>query len=128
MKTKYIIYLLCSILLTSGCAKVEGLLKLKRLGDNQAQIERYLYKQLKLFEKLVEDINNSELKAGISRRNFIRSYGDPVLSRIDKADPDSEILLYRHPTEYFKTDKVYAYFSKSKELIRWEYIPYKEPE
>ena len=115
------------VFFVNGCVvftKAEGLLTLKRYGDSQAQMQRYVDKQVKLFDKLVSDLEADKLKVGISQRQFIRSYGEPVLSRELKEPEAGEVFLYRHPTEYFNTDRVYAYFDESKELIRWEYKPY----
>ena len=46
-------------------------------------------------------------------------------SRIKKAESDlfQEVWLYRHPTEYFSTDKLYLYFDETSKLIEIEYKP-----
>jgi len=101
---------------------------LKRVGDSQAEIERYLTRQQELFKQLVHDLKQEKLRKGISKRRFIKSYGDPVLTRRDESHPQQEILLYRHPTEYFTSDRVYAYFDETGKLVRWEYKPYQKSE
>jgi len=113
------------VFFASGCAiftKTEGILTLKRYSDGQVQIQRYVDRQEKFFDKLVEDLKNDKLQPGISKRKFMRSYGVPILSRAG-GDPGEEVLLYRYPTKYFNSDRVYAYFDQSGKLIRWEYKP-----
>ena len=129
MFNKLIILICLIVFSSSGCVlltKSEQLLTLKRYGDSQDEIQRYVDRQNKLFNKLLDDLDTGKLQPGISKTIFIRRYGDPVISR-ESDDPSiEEVLLYRHPTNYFSSDKVYAYFDKSGKLVRWEYKPYKE--
>jgi len=109
----------------SGCFFLpESLKTLKSVGDSQDEIEVYLAKQIQLFNKLLIDLKNKDLKLGISEANFIYIYGEPVLSKKLTQPPGGIKLLYRHPTEYFKSDRVYLYFDQKDNLIRWEYKPY----
>lgn len=118
----------CLLLFVTGCAKLQGLMTLKRLGDSQKQIEDYLTRQKELFDVLVADIKEGTLREGMTKRQFIKTYGEPVLTRHDESLPQQEILLYRHPTEYFTSDRVYASFNETGTLIRWEYEPYQQSE
>ena len=111
-----------------GCAKLahlNELLTLKSVSDNQRQIQIYLEKQEKGFTKLKDDIKNNRLKQGQFKRSIISKYSEPVL--IEKPEPENagikEILLYRHPTNYFKSDRVYLYFDESGRLVSWELKP-----
>ncbi len=69
-------------------------------------------------------MNNKRLKQGIAKGKFIRTYGEPVLSKKTVEPLGEERLLYRHPTEYFQSDKVYVYFDEGGRLTRWEYKPH----
>ncbi len=112
------------ILSLAGCLfrqNLEGLLTLKRVGNSQTEIEAYLGQQEACFEKLLEDVENQRLKPGVLQEDFINSYGDPVLSRPASSQSSETVLLYRHPTRYFNSDKVYVYFNEDSELTRWEY-------
>jgi len=127
MANKLLIVSFVIVFFASGCAifsKAEGLMRLKRYSDGQAEIERYVDKQADLFDQLVSDLEDGKLETGTSRKQFIRSYGDPVLANPVKNASGEEVLLYRHPLKYFNTDRVYAYFDSSQKLIRWEYKPY----
>lgn len=112
----------------SGCSVVDkgrALMTLKRLGDSQEQMERYVQRQDELFQQLVKDIEEGRLKTGLSIDAIKRTYGEPVLTRkAQKSDLFETVLLYRHPTRYFNTDRVYLQFDSSGILVGWEYKPY----
>lgn len=116
-----IFFLACGLFL-SGCARTAGLLTLKRVGASQQEIERYLERQEKLFKRLAEDVKNKKLKPGTSKQKVINVYGEPVLSKCNKTSLETA-FLYRHPTKYFNSDKVYLYFDKDSKLSSWKYIP-----
>jgi hypothetical protein len=99
---------------------MEGLLTLKRLGDSQNEIARYVEKQARLFDELVSDTKGGLLQAGTSRQEIQRTYGDPVFF---KDTPEGSVSLYRHPTRYFDSERIYLYFDESEALTRWEYQP-----
>ena len=127
MTNKLLIVSFIIAFFASGCvilSKAEGLMRLKHYSDGQAQIERYVNKQADLFDKLVSDLEEGKLEVGISQKQFIRNYGDPVLANPVRNSSGEEVLLYRYPLKYFNTDRVYAYFDSSQALIRWEYKPY----
>jgi hypothetical protein len=122
------IFVCLIIVLLCGCAKLahlDELLTLKSVSDNQRQIQIYLDKQEKGFNKLKEDIKNNRLKQGQFKRSIINKYSEPVLT--EKPAPEDvgvkEILLYRHPTNYFKSERIYLYFDESSRLLSWELKP-----
>lgn len=97
---------------------------LKRLGDNQHEIEDYVKKQKDSFFKLRDDIKNNRLKKGISKREILSMYGEPVFCKDIANEADvKQICLYRHPLKYFSTDMVYLKFNKKQNLYSWEFIP-----
>ena len=130
------IRLLVILLLIStcwGCALVrflqchDKLMTLKRVGASQDEIGKYVERQEKLFLLLLDDIRNDRIKSGLSKTDVIDTYGDPILFREVVDRPSiKEALLYRHPTEYFSSDRVYLYFDDSGKLVYWEYKPHKE--
>lgn len=115
------------IVAISGCAAIshyQELMTLKRLGKNKEEIDRYVEDQKKRFAVLVLDIKNNVLLPGLSWEYIIQKYGEPVIVK-DVTDKTAikQVILYRHPTAYFTSDKVYFYFSKDKKLIQWQYQP-----
>lgn len=112
-------------LFISGCFFLpENLKTLKNVGDSQKEINSYLSRQVKLFNRLLADLKRNALRPGISKERFIRIYGDPVISKEIAGPSGNTMLLYRHPTNYFKSDRVYLYFDREEKLLRWEYKPY----
>jgi len=126
MRFRFIIISCLILFFVSGCFFLpESLKTLKSVGDSQDEIEVYLTKQIELFNKLLIDLENEDLKLGISKINLIYIYGEPILSKNVIEPPGGVKLLYRHPTEYFQSDRVYLYFDQKDNLVRWEYKPYK---
>ncbi len=124
MSKKLQFLFLILIFLLPGCAlftKAPQLLTLKRLGDNQKQMQKYVAKQKKYLEKLINDIEVKKLEKGTGYNRFIRIYGEPVLEKNIKKGDFRKRLLYRNPVEYFDTDKVYIYFNHQLELVAWKY-------
>ena len=129
MRNNLLILICLIVWLAGGCALLSnpgGVLALKRYSDNQDQIQRYVDKQEKLFNKLLSNLKDEQLNTGMSKKQFIRTYGEPVLSWQADGPDKGEVLLYRYPTKYFNTDRVYAYFGESNKLTRWEYKPVRE--
>ncbi len=110
--------------LSAGCSNLQGLLTLKRLGDNQATTQRYVEQQAKLFERLIADIKSGTIAQDLTFRQFVRSYGEPILSRPDEPCVGMTTYLFRHPTDFFKSDRVYATFDSTGALTQWDYKPY----
>ena len=117
------------LLVAGGCALFsQEAATLKAVGKSQDQIARYVQKQEKLFAKLLDDFENERLVAGTSRSVIIKRYGEPILSKKSAQPPYGEIFLYRHPTGYFDSDKLYLRFDELDKLIGWKYKPYKSEE
>ena len=122
---RFLIYFL--IILVSGCATMEHLdelLTLKNVSDNQKDMDIYLKKQIKGFKKLLDDIKNDRLRKGESKNYIISTYYDPILTKqVGELKDIREVLLYRHPTEYFNSDRVYLYINNKGRLAYWEVKP-----
>jgi hypothetical protein len=115
------------IFLIGGCSFLshyDELITLKRLGDSQREIDNYLENQKKEFEFLKDDIKNNRLIAGTAKQDILSTYGEPVLiKQIKDKDKIKEIFLYRHPTQYFSSDRIYLYFDEQERLYSWELQP-----
>ncbi len=127
MKLRFLLISYLILFAMSGCFFLpESLKTLKSVGDSQEEIEAYLEQQAEFFDKLLFDLKSDALEPGISKGKFIRIYGEPVLSKKVTGPLKGARLLYRHPTEYFKSDRVYFYFDEKEKLVRWEYKLYGE--
>lgn len=111
----------------SGCATIshlDELLTLKSMDNSQTDMKRSIARQEEGFALLREDVDADNLKVGTSKRRIIVKYGEPIISSTLNEASGEEILLYRRPTRYFDSDKIYLYFDASKKLMRIEYKPY----
>lgn len=116
-------YLIVAVL--GGCVVLSDELQtLKDVGKSQVQINVYVRKQNRRFLKLLKYYKKGRLKIGISKAWIISAYGQPILVKSLDDNLAKEVFLYRHPTNYFKSDKIYLYFDKSDKLVRWKYKPY----
>jgi len=119
-------YILLGVLIfaAGGCAVAqyaEQIRTLQAVDASQQDISKFIKRQERLFHLLLEDVKGGRLKPGITKKYVINTYSNPVLSReITGALGTEEELLYRHPTQYFSSDKIYLYFDSSGKLMRWE--------
>lgn len=121
-KQKINILIFVLIFLFGGCAVSpldQRISLLKRLAANHKEIERDIKKQEKLFYKLIEDIKGQRLKEGDNKEEILSRYGEPIFCKVPQEE-DMEFCLYRHPTEYFLTEKAYLYFDHAGNLYSWE--------
>ena len=105
----------------AGCATAshyQELLALKRLSDNQKEIEAYVRAQELLFNKLKEDIQGNLLAQGVSKEEILARYGDPIFCK--PLPEKGESCFYRHPTRYFNTDSIYLFFDQDEKLHSWD--------
>ena len=73
-----------------------------------------------------EDLKNNRLAKGMLTKQILATYGEPILSKeVSDKDSAKEVFLYRHPTEFFSSDRIYLYFDNDKRLLFWEFEPAK---
>ncbi|MDD5691339.1 MAG: hypothetical protein PHC37_06590 [Candidatus Omnitrophica bacterium] len=118
--------LLLFIVSLEGCtyiAHYKQFVLLKRLGDNQREIEEYLDTQKRLFYKLKDDVLNNRLTKGLPGKKILSVYGRPVFCRSSEGGCKiKETCFYRHPTHYFYSDMIYLNFDINRCLISWGLI------
>lgn len=118
-------YFLVSVL--GGCAYIshyDQLMVLNNLGQEGENIRNYVKGQEKSFIKLEGDIKNNRLKKGMSKGDILSKYGDPIFcEKYESGANIREFCLYRFPTRYFNTDRVFLFFNKKGRLESWELIP-----
>ena len=125
MPAKFLILTLSAVFFASGCVLFNSELHtLRQAAASQKQLKGYVHKQDELFAKLLIEVKDNKLSLGLSREEFIKEYGDPVLAENTSLHSASQVLLYRYAAKYFTSDKVYAYFDSQDKLVYWEYQPY----
>ncbi|MFC1703272.1 hypothetical protein ACFL1E_00620 [Candidatus Omnitrophota bacterium] len=124
---KYCIYfmMLIAALSVYGCITFEEISGLKTLhgySKSQEGNERYVEIQEKKFQKLLSAYRDNKLEQGTSRRTIVRSFGEPISAReIDGESQAKERFVYRHPMEFFGSEKVYLFFDENRKLVSWQY-------
>ncbi len=115
-----------SILIVSGCAKLEHLdklLVLKDMSDEQARMQKYIEEQDKKFEKLLKAVKDRTLVKNVRDQSIVRMYGEPLGKReVEKNNQKLERWNYRYQMTYFESEKVYLYFNEEKRLVGWEHV------
>lgn len=114
-------------LIACGCTVMkysEGIGTLQDLSRAGEEIETYLVSQEEGFCRLQQDAASGVFPDNISKTEAIAVYGEPVFSRpVDDIAGAGEVLLYRHPTDFFGSDRFYLYFDSEKQLTSWEHVP-----
>ncbi len=131
MKRNFV--LLIAFIFLSGCAKLthlQELLTLKSYSDDQALQDRYIERQDRQFEELLQTVQG---KKGLSeyptKTSFMRHFGEPIyIKAMEKNGQVLEQWLYRYQMKYFESDKVYVYFDSQGNLVDWIYVPALEKE
>jgi len=115
-----IIYSLIASVILTGCA-AQGIMTLQRLNISQQEFKEEVEEQKKSFFLLEDDFKNNRLKSGMTKEEILTKYGKPVFSRaVNDTTEKKEVLVYRHPTEYFSSDLIYLYFNQKQRLCSWE--------
>ncbi|MEI8349656.1 MAG: hypothetical protein WCI77_05840 [Candidatus Omnitrophota bacterium] len=114
------------IFFASGCATMshmDELLTLQNAADSQNDMECYLKKQERGFNQLQQDVKSNKLQPGILKRYIIEMYYEPILSKEENFEGTlRQVLLYRHPTHYFNSERIYLYFDRANRLTSWKIV------
>lgn len=114
------LFLACAL---SGCAKLahlQELLTLKGLSDNQAAQQKYVEKQDKRFEQLLEAVKANRMNEFSDQKAFLKAFGEPIFKK--STDTSGQKWLYRYTAKLFGSEKVYLYFDQSGKLLNYEHV------
>ena len=121
------IYLLIGTMLLSGCAssgRMERLLTLKALANEQKNLNAYIEEQDKKFESLLEAARKGAIDQYVDRESIKKNFGDPVyVKQVEHNGESQEEWLYRYVTKFFDSEKVYLYFNGEGKLVKWKKQP-----
>ena len=89
------------------------------VGASDKLKERAAAQETENFQRVKAHIQNETLKAGMSEKEALKKFGDPVIV----IDQDDRIKWAYKPaeSEWFGGEKAYLFFDKEGKLISWEY-------
>jgi hypothetical protein len=109
-----------------GCSKfqkVDELLVLKRVSDEQTRMTKDVQATDERFGKLLSDVQAGRLGQDHTKRSISRRYGEPILTEKRFIDQQElEVWLYRYAKQFLRSEKVYFYFDSAGKLKKWEYL------
>lgn len=111
---------LLSLLLLTSCGP--NLKLLLQINDEDKAFKQQLRLQERGFSLLQQDLKRNQLKVGALKKDIIARYGQPILEQSSQAQTETQKLLYRYPTKYFDSSKVYLFFDNNQSLIRWDIL------
>jgi len=121
-----IVILFLTVLVFSGCAKVQHLdqlLTLKGLADEQVKMGQYIEEQDQRFELMLSEVRAGTLDQYLNKRKIVKAFGNPIhVKHVNKNDQELESWLYRYSTQFFDSEKIYLYFDPDDNLVESEYI------
>lgn len=122
---KELIILLPVMLVSAGCVP-RGAVTLQNLAQSRREMKQEVQKDEASFSVLLDDLKNNRLQKGMSEAEILARYGRPIFARpVNGGAEKSEVMLYRHPTEFFSSELVYLYFDQDKKLASWQVNPAK---
>jgi hypothetical protein len=112
------------VIFLGGCIfipKGEQLSLLGSFSANRSEAKQYLESQEDAFSRLKQDLSNGVLTLGIPKEEIAVRYSEPIFCRASSGQKGEqyETCLYRQPTRYFTSEKIYLYFDKDKHLSGW---------
>jgi len=102
-----------------GCVSLSSLKTLIELGKSDKIKQKALEEETKSFLKLKEAIEEGLLKEGLSKKEVLKLYGEPVITL---SRDEIEKWVYKKGQEsWFGGEKIYLFFGKDSKLRGWEY-------
>jgi hypothetical protein len=118
---RLLVILFCgAVVFASGCAKLQGVKTLMSVGASDKLKERASAQETENFQRVKAHIQNETLEAGMSEKDAVRKFGDPVVV----IDQDSRIKWAYKPaeSEWFSGEKAYLFFDREGRLVSWQYL------
>ncbi len=106
------------LVIVSGCSTVSALNRLQNLSLERDKQQAEVKEQEEKFQHLLSDFSSGAIEKGASKDNIIETYGEPITEKkIDEGFAYTEELMYRHPAQFFGSEKIFLYFDSSAKLI-----------
>jgi len=112
-----ILKMLLIMVFIAGCSTISGINRLQDLSLSRDEQEVYVREQENKFKQLLKDFSSGAIKNGVSREKIIEMYGEPItIKEIKTGSSAEEELMYRHPAQFFGSEKIFMYFDKNGNL------------
>jgi len=122
MKIAHYLVLICLCL--SGCTILENLDELSLMGQysREKDTQHRLVKSINdHYDALINVIAQGHIGDYKNQSSFAHSFGDPIHKK--DLNDGGQRWLYRYAIYRFAKDKVYVYFDRSGQVVKWEKLP-----
>jgi len=107
----------------SGGKKLEKLLTLKGLANEQDAMGNVVEEQDRKFAMMVEEKKAGTLDQYLSKRKFARIFGDPIfVDTVDQEDKQLDVWMYRYAAKFSGSEKIYLYFGPDGNIVESKYV------
>jgi hypothetical protein len=118
------ILFLLLVFVVCGCAArhVEEIRRIQVVSAEMAAQQRLVDESNKRFEALLKVVQEKTMSDYKTRKDFLDAFGQPIFTkRITGSPAEHELWLYRYCEKFWGSEKVYLYFDKEGNLVRWEH-------
>ena len=104
----------------SGCARLNTIHNLIRLGRNDKLKERAIRQESINFGKVKNYIISGKIQKGLSQKTSVRKFGQPtvILYR-----PEGQRWIYKPgQADWIGSEKIYLFFKNDGRLVNWDCV------
>ena len=127
MRAPQICILIFILSFSAGCAKLQHLdqlLTLKAVSDEQTQMGKEIERQDARFERLIAAVEEGSISEYKDQKSVAGQFGPPIFTEnVQEDGRPLDVWVYRYAARFFDSPKVYLYWDRSGQLVRWEFTP-----
>ncbi|MGB2631085.1 MAG: hypothetical protein WBD24_02275 [Candidatus Omnitrophota bacterium] len=99
-----------------------GVRALIKLGKSQASMAKEVERQTRNYNKVLEAINDGDLKKGQTASSVQKAVGEPVIILSREGQEVVKWVYKPGNVTFFEDEKVYLMFDKNDELVDWKVL------
>ncbi|MDD5005339.1 MAG: hypothetical protein PHS93_02400 [Candidatus Omnitrophica bacterium] len=100
-----------------GCsAQLNTLIEVSREQESQ---KKYMEIQKRKYNLLLKHVKEGRIKKGLNKEEAFRLYGEPIAM---KEIEQGSVFIYRDPSEFFPSQKVFLYFDEQGIFVNSEVV------
>ena len=113
-------FLITVCLLTNGCARLNAIHTLAKLGRNERLKAKTIQQESMNFQRAKNYMLSGKIQTGISKNTIVRKLGRPV---VILPEPDGESWAYKPgQVSWLEGEKIYLIFQKDGKLNYWDCV------